>query len=509
MRPPFCTTLAIVGTALALPDASAQWNQFRGANGSGIAGDGHPPVAPDASHLAWESDVPPGLSSPVVAGDAVVLTGLDAGRLVTLALDKRSGVLLWKREAPDVPLAKVHETSSPAASTAAADDLRIIVYFGSYGVLAYDHEGAEQWRLELPVPKSLYGASTSPILDRGRVYVILDDDRDLAGSKLSRSRLLALDAATGDVVWETPRPFNRSGWSTPTIWRHGEGEEIVVLGSSRGAGYDLASGEELWFTGGFSRETIARPVVGDGRVYLSAAMLGGVPDEQPDPEPFWAAVMRFDADGDERLQRSEMTGHFTFPLRPELPLGHPGFGIPLPSDPGRRTARLDGMMGWIDKDKDGSWTRDEFVDGISFSRGKPKLVAIRPGARGEVQGEHLAWELNRSVPEIPSPIFFGGRIYMIGNGGLLTAVDAGDGAVLYRERLAARGHYSASPVVAAGHLYLISALGELTVIRCGDTFEPVHQFDLAAPVAVTPAIDGEVIFVRTEASLRAYRGSGG
>ena len=50
-----------------------------------------------------------------------------------------------------------------------------------------------------------------------------------------------------------------------------------------------------------------------------------------------------------------MTGHFTFPFRPQLPPGHPGYGLPLPKDPSKRKKKLDGMFLWMDKDKDGFW----------------------------------------------------------------------------------------------------------------------------------------------------------
>ena len=70
--------------------------------------------------------------------------------------------------------------------------------------------------------------------------------------------------------------------------------------------------------------------------------MGGGADIQPDPLPFWEAVIQFDKNGDGKLERKEMTGHFTFPIRPELPPGHPGFGIPLPSDKTRESLREPG-----------------------------------------------------------------------------------------------------------------------------------------------------------------------
>jgi len=499
----------VEGTALGdgLDRARAEvdsWNQFRGPNGSGVARACQPPVKIDGSHLAWRTPVPHGLSSPVLAGNRIFLTGVEDGRLVTLAFDTASGKPAWRREAPEVSIQKVHAANSPAASTPLADDERLYVYFGSYGLLCYDHEGRKQWARPIPTPRTLYGMATSPIGHGDSLILVLDNDANLPDSRLSRSKILAVKKSTGETAWETPRPFHRSAWSTPMIWSHGDGQDLVVLGSGRVCGYDPQTGAEKWFASGFSRETIATPVSGNGHLYASAAM-GGVPDEQPDPQPFWDAVMQFDGNGDGTLERSEMTEHFTFPFRPELPPGHPGYGMPLPENEARRKGRLDGMFAWVDKDKNGVWTRDEFLATMSFRRGKPMLMAIRPGGKGDVTETHVTWQLRRSIPEIPSPVFYKDRLYLVRNGGGLAAVDATNGEILYRERLGGRGQYSASPVVANGHLYLASNRGLVSVVKAGDAFQVVHQVDLGEAVFVTPALDASTIYIRTETNLLAFR----
>ena len=95
-------------------------------------------------------------------------------------------------------------------------------------------------------------------------------------------------------------------------------------------------------------------------------------------------MLKFDANGDGKLARSEMTEHFTSPLRPELPVEHPGFGIPLPADPQKRKAQQAAFFDSADKNKDGHWTKEEFVASMSSRPGKPMLLAIRPGGQGDV-----------------------------------------------------------------------------------------------------------------------------
>jgi outer membrane protein assembly factor BamB len=117
----------------------------------------------------------------------------------------------------------------------------------------------------------------------------------------------------------------------------------------------------------------------------------------------------------------------------------------------------------------------------------------------------LKWELNRSIPEIPSILLYDGLIYMVRNGGLLSAVDAANGKLLYRERLNAPGQYSASPVAANGHVYLGSNRGIITVVKVDKKFEIIHQHDLKDPVLVSPAIDKSTLYVRSEKALWAFR----
>jgi outer membrane protein assembly factor BamB len=484
---------------------STTWPQFRGPNGSGVANAFRPPLKVVADQAAWKKRLPPGKSSPVLWNGRIFLTGVETGRLVTVALDAGSGKVLWKRPAPEVRLARVHAANSPAASTPCADENRVYVYFGSYGLLCYDHDGRELWQKPIPTPKSMYGVATSPILHEQQLILVLDDDVDLPGSKLSRSKVVAFDKATGEPAWETPRPYNRGAWSTPMIWRHEGGPDLVVLGNGRVYGYEPATGAEKWYVSGFAREPISVPVAGDGQLYVSVSMQGGRGDVQLDPEPFWAAMLQFDRNGDDRIGRDEITEHFTLPFRPELQLGHPGFGLPLPTDPDRRQNAQNRIFDWRDRNKDGFWTKEEFTADLSVGRGRPSLAAIRPGGTGDITESHVNWNLRRGIPEIPSPAFHAGRLYLVRDGGILSCVSAATGAVLYRERLGAAGQYCASPVIANDHLYLVSAKGVLTVVKCGETFKMVHQADLKASVAATPAMDPHSLYVRTDEALLAFR----
>lgn len=486
------------------------WNRFRGPNGSGVAPpDCKPPIEIGPTCEAWRSPVPAGLSSPVIGARRIFLTGVEDDRLVTLAFNRETGELAWSRSAPGTVSEKVHAASSPAASTPLVLDDRLFIYFGSFGLLCYDLEGNEIWRKPIPTPKSLYGMSTSPVSYGDHIILVLDSDRNLPKSEVSESRIIAVNTSDGETAWETPRPFSRSGWSTPALWKTESETELIVLGHGRLQAYDPGTGEGKWFVKGFSRETIAVPVIGDRMVFGSSSQLGGGGDLEKDPAPYWEALKPFDTDGNGQIERSEMTGDFTFPFRPELPPGHPGFGMPLPDDPAKRKERIDWIVTWVDKDRDGIWTREEFFANLSSGRGKPFLAAIEPGGNGDVSSTHIKWELNRGIPEIPSPILHDDRIYLVRKGGLLSALQSGTGESLYRERIPdAPGQYAASPVIANGHLYLVSSLGKVSVIRTGDSLELVHQLDLHESTETTPAVDATTIYFRTEKHLVAFREGG-
>jgi hypothetical protein len=126
--------------------AAAVWPQFRGPGGSGVAADADkPPVEfGPGKKMLWKAPLPSGHGSPSIWGNRIFLISFDKDtqKLETLALDRSSGKVLWRRAAPAEAIEKVHEISSPATSTPAVDGERVYVYFGSCGLYAYDFEGA-------------------------------------------------------------------------------------------------------------------------------------------------------------------------------------------------------------------------------------------------------------------------------------------------------------------------------------------------------------------------------
>jgi outer membrane protein assembly factor BamB len=127
------------------------------------------------------------------------------------------------------------------------------------------------------------------------------------------------------------------------------------------------------------------------------------------------------------------------------------------------------------------------------------LLAIRAGGAGDVTQTHVAWRTTRGVTYVPSPLYHGGRLYVVADGGVATCFEAATGKQVWQERLA--GAFSSSPVLAGGRLYATNESGKTFVLKAGPKFELLATNDLGEGVLSTPAICGGQIFLRTERHL--------
>jgi outer membrane protein assembly factor BamB len=273
------------------PSDSHAWPSFRGPNATGATTGMNLPERWDGErgeNVLWRTPIP-GLAhaSPIVWGDRVFVTtavssnpdatfrpGLygdgDASedrtphRWMIYALDKMSGEILWERVAHEgEPREKRHIKSTYASSTPATDGRIVVAWFGSQGVHAYDVNGTFLWKVDLghvnmgayDIPTYEWGPASSPIIWNDLVILQVDTQDD--------SFLLALDAATGETVWNTPRDELPS-WGTPTVARTPDGPQLVTNASNFIRAYDPRSGRELWRLGGSSKITAPTPLFADG-----------------------------------------------------------------------------------------------------------------------------------------------------------------------------------------------------------------------------------------------------
>src|SRR4029077_4284222 len=135
---------------------------------AGIASTGPLPDGFDApTVLRWRTPVDSGQSTPIILGDRIFLTTWRTSdhELATVALDRKSGKLLWKQKAPAERIEELHPTTrNPAAATPACDGERAFAFIGSFGLICYDFEGRKLWQHGLGPFRDEYGASSSPML---------------------------------------------------------------------------------------------------------------------------------------------------------------------------------------------------------------------------------------------------------------------------------------------------------------------------------------------------------
>ncbi|MEQ1858321.1 MAG: PQQ-binding-like beta-propeller repeat protein [Chthoniobacteraceae bacterium] len=451
--------------------AQPQWPQFRGPGGAGVAVPSDPPVrfGPETG-VVWKVALPSGHSSPCIWGDRIFLTAYDGTKLETLCLRRSDGTVLWRQVAPGESIEPTHRIGSPASPTAATDGERVFVYFGSFGLLAYDFDGKEQWRIPLPQPVVEFGASASPVIADGRVFLVCDQDEG--------SFMLAVDARSGRTLWRKERPEFRRSFATPFIWRHDGAEELIVPGSIWLKSYNPSDGGELWTFSGTSRVANSSAVAGDGLLFSASWNVGGDADSRVTMEPFEDFMRGIGKPADALLARDDM-----------------------PASPVRD------RYSQIDLDKNGKVTREEWEGMRSmFARAGNAALALRPGGRDEISATHLAWKSTRSLPYVASPLYFDGRLYTIKNGGLASCYRAKTGEPLYQDhRLDAPGDYYASPIAGGGRIYLASQNGVMLVLAAGDAPTVLARAEFGEKIMATPAIVGDTLYVRTAGHLYALR----
>ena len=124
------------------------------------------------------------------------------------------------------------------------------------------------------------------------------------------------------------------------------------------------------------------------------------------------------------------------------------------------------------------------------------VVGVRPGGTGDVTETHVAYEVRKAAPYVPTPVARDGRLYLWSQeGGIISCLEASTGKTLWQGR--AGGRYFGSPVWVDGHLYAISDVGEVVVVGAGATFEVVSRHDLGEESRSTPAVAGGRMYLRT------------
>jgi outer membrane protein assembly factor BamB len=476
--------LAVSALAVGSVDG-ADWPRFRGPNGSGVAdATGLPVDLGDEHNVAWKIPLPWGHSSPIISGNRIFLTAAeggekaDAGRqkivdsggtLVTFAIDRGNGEILWKKVAPRPRMERYEKTNSPASPSPVSDGENIYVFFGDFGLISYTAEGDERWRLPVGPFNNVNGHGTSPILAGDKVILVCDSD--------TAPYMLAVNKDSGKTVWKADRPETTRSYVTPALFQPKEGPlEVIVPSAYFLASYSADTGEKLWWVNGGGWQPKSTPIIHDDMIYANS-WEGGTSLPADAIPTFAEAIKKADKNGDKMMDAEELKA----------------------VEPKRKLYLID-----LDHDKLVDQRDWEFYRIRRTS--KSSLLAVRHGGRGNLtESENLVWSLQRLLPNVPSPLIYDDVLYLIKDGGILSTLNPKTGEILKQGRLKnALDKYYASPVGADGKVYMISQLGKATVLQAGAQWNILATHDFGEEVYATPAIVDNRLYIRTRNMLYCF-----
>jgi len=240
----FASLAAFLAVATQRISSAQDWPQWRGPNRDGVlAGFSEPKSWPEKLTPIWKVSVGVGHSSPVVAGGQVFLHSRQEEKEVVSCLDLTNGKLVWQ-ESYAVPYsmnpAAVGHGKGPKSTPALAGGR--LYTFGITGILSCFEmkTGKLFWRKEFSKgfkeTSPLFGASASPVIDRGLLIV------NIGGH--DQGALTAFDALTGEVKWTCKG--DGPGHASPIIADFGGTRQVVTETQNHLVGVDVSNGKLLW-----------------------------------------------------------------------------------------------------------------------------------------------------------------------------------------------------------------------------------------------------------------------
>ena len=104
---------------------------------------------------------------------------------------------------------------------------------------------------------------------------------------------------------------------------------------------------------------------------------------------------------------------------------------------------------------------------------------------------------------MPTPVSDGKLLYVVGDSGVVHALDVKTGEIVYGPERLKTGTYSASPVLADGKIYVTSEDGVTSVFAAGPKFELLSENAVNEYTLSSVAVSNRQIFLRTAGHLYA------
>jgi outer membrane protein assembly factor BamB len=271
----------IVLTACRTASAGENWPNFHGPTNDNHSNATDLPLTwSETENVVWKTPIhDSGWSSPVIWGNQIWLTMAtdDGKQSYALCLDRQTGRIvhdlkLFDNAEPE----DTRKYNSFASCTPVIEAGRVYVHFGSYGTACLDTNTAQVlWtRRDLPC-RHFRGPGSSPILFENLLIVHFDG--------YDRQYVVALDKQTGKTVWNKNREVDYGtdngdvfkAFSTPLVIDVAGRLQLISPTSKAVLSYDPRTGEELWRVRFSNFSAAARPILGDGVIYVNTGFPKG------------------------------------------------------------------------------------------------------------------------------------------------------------------------------------------------------------------------------------------
>ncbi len=242
---------------------------FRGYMGLGVSYHKNIPESwdgPSGQHVKWKVALSkPGFNSPVIWGDRIFVSGGDVSARMVACYNRNTGQLIWEQEVKDIPGSpasppRVSDDTGLAAPTMAVDGKRVYAIFATGDVISFSLDGKKVWGRNLGVPNNHYGHSSSLQVWGNKLVVQYDTN--------TKGRMLALNTATGETIWDVDRPVHIA-WSSPALIDVGGKIQIVTSADPYVSGHDLETGAEVWKVEAMMGEVGPSVAYDDGLVFAT------------------------------------------------------------------------------------------------------------------------------------------------------------------------------------------------------------------------------------------------
>ena len=321
--------------------------------------------------------------------------------------------------------------------------------------------------------------------------------------KLHTMKVLALDLASGSVLWERTayegpvydHRHRRSSYAAPTMVT--DGRTVVAYFGPEGLyGYDF-DGNLKW-----KAEVGKFPLLGMGTGTSPVLFENLVIVQRDENEGKQSLLLAFDIETGRQVWKTARTveASWSTPVvvqaagRAELVTN--GNQLVVGYDPrtGRELWRTKGV------ESNAIHTPLAGHGLVIVTAGYPakRVIAIRPGGAGDITGtDRIVWQYDRGTGYVISPILYGDYVYLVSDKGIISCLDAKTGEVKYEGgRVPVPATFMASPVAFEGKLLLTSIDGDSFVIRAGPVHEVLATNSIGEPAASTPSISQGRILVR-------------